>query len=206
METSAGSAPSGTKLFPLPVAGEFRPLPFGINSKESRLVLQTTQTIPGVEAHLPARCRSCLRILAIFRSAAPDELLLPLFFSFTLTCVLLCLFFSERANVKRKGEACFARSLFISDIVVRRTRRYVVKLGIHWRVKLSLVLLSRVFLADGYCSESHCPRASLNCLRVDVSRTWLLMDTILHCSRVVAFKIRNGFEMLRVLSYEQDNE
>ena len=55
---------------------------------------------------------------------------------------------------------------------------------VHWRVKLS-----RVALASGYCSESCCPRASLDCLRVDVSRP--ACNTILYCFWRVALRIRN---------------
>lgn len=43
----------------------------GINSSEGVVVLQNTQTTS--QSSSPARCRPCLRILAIFRSAALDE-------------------------------------------------------------------------------------------------------------------------------------
>ncbi|KOX68127.1 hypothetical protein WN51_08035 [Melipona quadrifasciata] len=65
-------------------------------------------------------------------------------------------------------------------------------------------LLSRALLANGdcsesYCFESYCPRASLNCPKVDVSRPlhkWTQYYTALG-------ELLSEFEVLRVLSREQ---
>ncbi|KAK1124414.1 hypothetical protein K0M31_006774 [Melipona bicolor] len=60
-------------------------------------------------------------------------------------------------------------------------------------------LLSRTILANEYCSESYCPRASLNYLRVDVSRParkWTQYYTALG-------ELLSEFEVLRVLPCEQ---
>ena len=94
---------------------------------------------------------------------------------------------TQRTPASHHTTPAFFCSVLLSNSSSRVSAERSLVLCVHRRVKNCRESLSRVFLASGYYSESYCPRASLNCLRVDV---WQ-MDTILYGFLLIYINIIN---------------
>ena len=92
----------------------------------------------------------------------------------------------------------FSRLGFIS--ILTEPFHIPLMLGVHWRVALESIfrkwILFWVLLSESITQFSESRRVA----------TWSQIDTILYCSWRVALRIRNGFEILKVLWCEQNNE